>query len=238
MAVMDFGEIRDFIRAKVLDMDETNYGLDEPQLGREVNAAYLDYMAKVDKSVGLIHTMQTTSTFIYNVAPTAPYPRNIIRAECIDQSQSSLSGVATLERMEVPELQALIDGALAAPGVSAFVGVGPIPLFWAIRQEYGSPVSYKLYLYPEVTGSIDVRLYGERNPVALVEDSDTPAVTEPEAYWIGMIAAVRVATLLGRASQPGFIEGLIRDLPDDIVLAMGLQQQFARPRSRQGEETV
>ena len=225
MAVMNFGQIRDYVRAKVLDMDETNYGLDEPQLGREVNAAYLDFMAKVDKSVGELFTVSTTTAMEYTVLPEAPYPRNIILAE--------IDGRA-LERMEVPELRSIIYGSLTIAGVPS---TGD-PAFWALYQVYGSPVSYQLYLYPDNDPGLVVSLYGARNPVELSADEDISAVTEPEAYWIGMIAAVRVATLLGRAAQAGFIEGLVRDLPDDIVLAMGLQQQFTRPRPRQGEEPV
>jgi hypothetical protein len=242
MAVMNFGEMREFIRAKVLDMDETNYGLDEPQLGREVNAAYHDYMVKVDKSIGQLFTLAGTNAspnrfgllnYEYDIIPAAPYPRNIIMAKAY--TLQSLSVVSVVERMEVPELRSIIEGSLTVAGVSP---LDTMPRFWALHQVYGSPISYKLYIYPDNNTDAVVCFYGQRSPADLVDDDDTPAVTEPEAYWIGMIAAVRVATLLGRASQPGFIEGLIRDLPDDIVLAMGLQQQFTRPRPRQGEEPV
>ncbi len=202
------------MRVLMKDADPDNQSLDPGQALTLLNEAYFDYMAKIDKSVVSLGSVTATPTGV-EWKPSGALPRKILRAEDV---------AGPIERMEIHALRELAKW--GAPGFSASTG----PTVWAIEEKSGGDPSWTVYAQPAAT----VTLYGTRNPEPLTGLGAKPAVTEPEAYWIAHLAAIRGATLLMKPQE--IVDGLLRDLPDSLEAALGISYQYLKPRATPRKE--
>lgn len=230
MAVLTVANIILHSRILALDTSTTEPGLTDAQYTSLFNEAYLRWVEAIEMrpkfltptAAGLASVAASTKSVVLSDA-TVYEPLQIHKV-----SGSSATTGTPLERVEPHVILALLDG--ASNGTTA--------KWAAIRTPATSSADigkWTVYLYPPPDATAHFSLVARCYP-AVLTTSDTPDVSEPSAYTLARIVAVRAATALGRDGD--FLSAIAQPIPDDIKSAFGIVRSTSTKPVERGMEAA
>lgn len=221
-------DIETEVREAAQDLDSANYGISQAILWRVWNDAYVNLKVHTEDRVRDLTATASGLTLAANDTAktiTAVNIRRILHAFRASTAGGTVP-IAELERLEPWEVQlAQLNDATAGP-VTAY---GAFRVGTAVVADVGK-WTFMPWRIPTATTYILLRV--EVEPTRLTTGTDSPDLTEVEAYATIHAAAAICARRLRRPSA--MIEELWGRVPEAMQAALG-RQDAAEPRRRPQE---
>jgi hypothetical protein len=202
-------------RIDCADTDEVDPAVEDDIYTSIINEYYLLWHQKVERRTTEVSPTDSGLTFTAGLTVVTTTPTDWI--EIVEAYVVSAAGDVFGTPMEIVEPATILrlQQSDATPGTPTRVA------FTRIASSTTSDIGkWRAFVHPIPDATTYVGLLVRAWPTLLSSPTDTPDVTELEAYTIARLAAAKVAGIFGEDQE--FIGNILRDVPDQILSQIGV----------------
>jgi hypothetical protein len=227
---LTLAEMETHSRLLAQDGDTTNPGLTSAQYTSLINQRYLHYFRQIEPRISWVSATTSGLTLALNTRVKAITDASVTTRidEVIglfDEGTNSDAATATQgQPLKREDLMVLLSESVYLAVEAVDASLRGAPTKYAVLRDDAEPTSattlrgaVTIYFnkYSPIVRYYSVML--RRSPTKLSNTDDTADVTPEGTYIIATLAAYDAARLLGGSSRdPGFLEGILKFVPQDI----------------------
>jgi hypothetical protein len=197
------------------DTDEIDPALTDDIYQSFINEYYLLWHQKVERRTSEVTPTDSGLTYTTGVSVLTTTPTDWI--EIVEAYKVTGSGVVFGTPLEIMDPASILRMQASDPAPGTPTRIAFTRLASSSTANVGK---WRAFVHPIPDTTYYVGILARKWPVLLGSPTDTPDLTELEAYTVARLAAAKAAGIFGEDQE--FIGNILRDVPDQILSQIGV----------------